>query len=135
MDTSVIREYVKQLNVSSKDSFFAVYYEDVFIGTYKVGHIDWRCGVADIGIMIGNPQYRGRGLSTQIIQMSLDYCFRTLGLRRLTGGCFSTNIAMCKSFERAKFKQEGVLRKHIYEQGTYCDHILYGLLKEEYIMS
>lgn len=135
IDLSIITDYVKNLNLSQNDSFFSVYYKNIFIGTFKVGHIDWRSGVGDIGLMIGEVSFRNKGLSTKILKTALPYCFNNLGLRRLSGGALSNNIAMCKCFERVGFQKEGVLRKALYENGSYCDHILYGLLRDEYKFS
>jgi len=134
MDYQDIREYVSGLKASKNDSFFAVYYKDIFVGTFKIGHIDWHLGIGDVGIMIGNEQYRGKGLSSQIIALGIDYSFDVLGLRKLSGGCYSTNINMRKCFERNGFVQEGELRQSLFINGEYCSHILYGLLSSERII-
>lgn len=131
MDIDQIRAYVKQLNLSSNDSFFKVFYMGKFIGTFKVGHIDWRLGSADIGIMIGDPNYQKKGLSTKIMKLGIEYSFNVLGLRRLTGGCYADNLAMCKCFEACGFRLEGRKRESLILGDRYVDHILYGLLKKD----
>ena len=77
-----IKNHVDKLIKSNNDSFFAVYtsIDDVCIGTVKIGHIDWRNSVGDVGIMIGNKEYRGKGLSTEIIYLASKYAFETLSL-------------------------------------------------------
>jgi len=49
---SEVEAYVHSLFKSKNDALFAIYYspENKFIGTLKVGHINWRSGLADIGI-------------------------------------------------------------------------------------
>ena len=131
MDINETKAYVDELNRSKNDSFFKVYENDVFIGTFKIGHIDWRLGIADVGIMIGSTEHKGRGLSKQIINVGIEYAFQTLGLRKLRGGCFSSNIVACKMFEGCGFIEEGRLRKELMLDGQYCDHVLYGLLKDD----
>jgi RimJ/RimL family protein N-acetyltransferase len=132
MDIDTIRLYVKNLNLSENDSFFKVYYKDDFIGTYKVGHIDWRLKTADMGIMIGNREFRNKGLSRKIMLLGVDYAFGILGLRRLIGQCYADNISMCKCFESCGFRLEGREIEARSFEGRYVDHVLYGLLRKEY---
>lgn len=131
MDIDQIRAYIKQLNLSNNDSFFKVFYMGRFIGTFKVGHIDWRLKSADIGIMIGDLQFKNKGLSVKITNLGINYSFQVLGLRRLTGGCYAENIAMCKCFEACGFKVEGRERESLILGDRYTDHMLYGLLKKD----
>lgn len=129
-----IRNYLRNLNRSSNDSFFGVKIKSsgIFIGTFKIGHIDWRIGTGDLGIMIGNPEYRGKGLSEKICRAGIDYAFHILGLRRMSCGCYEKNIAMCKCFERIGFHKIGVERQNVIFEGEYCNHVLYDLLKCEW---
>lgn len=133
MDIDQIREYVKKLNLSDHDSFFKVFYMGKFIGTFKVGHIDWRLGSADLGIMINDLNYQNKKLSPKIMTLGIKYSFDILGLRRLTGGCYSENTAMCRCFETCGFKQEGRRRESVLLGDQYVDHILYGLLKKDIV--
>lgn len=133
MDIDQIREYVKKLNLSDHDSFFKVFYIGKFIGTFKVGHIDWRLKSADLGIMIGNLNFQKKGLSTKIMLLGIKYSFDVLGLRRLTGGCYSENLAMCKCFEACGFTLEGREREAVTLGDRYTDHMLYRLLKKDIV--
>lgn len=129
-----VETYVRSLMASDRDCYFALYEasEDAYIGTVKVGHIDWRAGLADIGIIIGESRFRGRGLAVDAVRTACSYAFNELSLRKMTGGTASTNAAMCRCFERVGFVEEGRLRKQLLISGEYCDHVLYGLLKEEF---
>jgi ribosomal-protein-alanine N-acetyltransferase len=128
-----IERHVKNLLASENDCFFAIYCRATqkFIGTQKIGHINWRAGIGDIGLMIGDKNYWGKGLGTNVLQVALKYAFTTLSLRKLTGGTPKINAAMCRSFEKVGFMQEGVKRKELLINGKFIDHILYGLLREE----
>lgn len=133
MDMDQIKAYVKKLNVSSNDSFFKVFYMEKFIGTFKVGHIDWRLKSADLGIMIGDLKFQKKRLSPKIMLLGIEYSFDVLGLRRLTGGCYAENLAMCKCFEACGFKLEGREREAVTLGDKYTDHMLYGLLKKDIV--
>ena len=85
---STLESYVEGLFASKNDCFFAIYakQEQEFIGTQRIGHIDWRTGSADLGILIGNRKYWGRGLSSDAIRTACGYAFGSLSLRKMTAG-------------------------------------------------
>ena len=134
LDFTEVEKYVQTLWGSKNDCFFAVYYKenDEFIGTQRIGHINWRTGLADMGIMIGDQSYWGRGLSKDILQTAMSYAFKNLSLRKLTGGTSSLNIPMQRCFERLGYTKEGLLRSQLLINGNYVDHVLYGMLKSEF---
>lgn len=128
-----IIDYVKGLLESENDCFFAIYHKstETFIGTQRLGHINWRVGLADVGIMIGDQSYWGKGLGSDVLKLIVEYAFNSLSLRKLGGGTARNNVAMCRCFEKNGFVQEAVKRKELLINGEYVDHIHYGLLKEE----
>ena len=131
---SDIESYVLNLIKSDKDCFFATYFGDKFIGTLKIGHIDLLNSVAEIGFLIGASEYKGKGLGTEIVRMGCKYAFERLGLRKIEGGCFASNIPSNKVFQKAGFVLEGTLRNKLKIGNRYDDHNLYGLFPDELIM-
>jgi len=132
-----IREQARVMMLNGTDRFFAIRSLDSqeFVGTFKIGHINWRTGVGDVGIIIGEHSARGKGFSTDALRTGCGFALGPLGLRRLTGGTTETNVAMIRCFERVGFKREGVLRKHDVARGVNLDHVLFGLLREEFVSS
>ena len=131
---SKVESYVLSLLNSDTDCFFAVYFENDFIGTLKIGHINHINSTGDMGFLIGNTKYKGKGFGTEILRMGCRYSFEILGLRRLEGGCFASNIPANKMFINAGFVLEGVLRKKLKMGNEYDNHNLYGLFQEELIL-
>lgn len=134
MSMDAVRSYVESLWSSGRDCFFAVHEQasGKFIGTQRIGHIDWRTGVGDIGVLIGDRSCWGKGYATDAVATACAYAFSTLSLRRLTAGTPASNEAMCRCFTRLGFKEEGRLRQQLLIRGKYEDHILFGLLAEEH---
>jgi len=126
--------HVESLWKSGKDCLFAVHdcATGAFIGTQRIGHIDWRSGVGDIGVLIGERQFWGRGIATEAVSLACEHAFQTLSLRRLTGGTPASSEAMCRCFKRLGFKEEGRLRGQLLLRGKYEDHVLFGLLKDQF---
>lgn len=128
-----VRAYVEGLWASEADAFFAIYEKetDLFIGTARLLAIDWRVRMAEIGIMIGHPNARGKKYSTDTVSALCKYAFETLSLQRLGAITADSNMPMKKCFQRLGFKEEGRLRNHMLYHGKLEDRIMYGLLAGE----
>ena len=59
---------------------------------------------AEISFVV-SPGYRGRGLGTQLLQLSSPLACRELAIRRLQGVAFMRNVASARSFTKAGFTQ------------------------------
>ena len=129
-----VKQYCENVMQSQSDMFMAIHakYDNKFIGTLRVNQVNWHTKVADIGILIGDKDYWGKGIATDSIRIMCNYLFKKLGFRRLTAGLMSINPAMLKVFEKLGFRKEGVFRKHDAFEGEYVDHIYLGCLKDEF---
>lgn len=129
-----VRRYCEAVMASPKDIFFAIHLasDDRFVGTLRVGGLNWRAGTADIGILVGDRTVWGRGVATDAIRIVGNYLFNSLGLRKLTAGLMAVNPSMLKVFARLGFREEGVLRQQDRYEGGYCDHIYLGCFKDEF---
>ena len=101
-------------------------------GTTSVQGIDWRNGTGVFGIMIGDPEARGRGLGTETARLMLGYAFTILGLRAMSLSVAEFNVAGIRAYTRAGFKEAGRLRKHWFHAGTYWDTIAMDCLATEF---
>ena len=130
-----VQSYCRALFASATDYFFAVYdrSDDVFIGTLRAGHISWPAGTADVGVMIGNRSYWGRGIGLDAVRTLSMWLFDDVELRRLTGGCMAVNAAMIRIFQTLGFQIEGRFRQQdLLPEGGYCDHIHLGCFRDEF---
>lgn len=56
------------------------------IGNIKVGGINHNHKYGDIGFIIGEKAYWGRGIATEAIKLATDFAFNELHLHKLWGG-------------------------------------------------
>ena len=136
IDFEEVRRYVESLWRSERCMFLAIHYaaDGTFIGTAKINFIDdtgQRRGIAEIGIMIGDPDFRGRGLSVDVLYAASEYAFDTLGARKLTTGAMANNVPVLRAFDRIGFCEEGRLRKQLLVGGELVDHVLLGCFRQE----
>jgi RimJ/RimL family protein N-acetyltransferase len=86
---------------------------------------------AHLGLWL-RPSVRGRGFGTDIVALLCEYGFRYRNLRRLIIDTLSSNAPMRAVAQKAGFRLEGTLRRHVYVGDEYADAVVYGLLREEW---
>jgi [ribosomal protein S5]-alanine N-acetyltransferase len=126
-----LREYIKKINQNKDSIFLAIIAKDTnkHIGNIKIGPINWDHLFAELGIVIGDKAYWGRGLATETIRLATEYCFKTLGLHKVTAGAYANNIGSLKAFYKAGFKTEGVRPRHFKYKNGYVGVVLLGKLR------
>lgn len=126
-----LREYVAARLKDRESVFLAVVLKDGgrHIGNIKLGPINWIHRFADVGLLIGDKQYWGKGYATEAIRLVTDHAFTTLNLHRLTAGCYDRNQGSAKAFLKAGWRQEGLRTGHFFSNGDYCDEILLGIVR------
>ena len=101
------------------------------IGNVSLQRIDLINRSAEIAIVIGEPEYYGKGVASFAVKEICEHGFKKLGLNRIWSGTAATNIGMQKVFERLGFKKEGVFKEAMFLDGKFIDVYEYGLLKEQ----
>lgn len=132
-----LKNYIKDNTNKNNAAFFAIRWKEnnKFIGTVKLGEIDWVHRSASLGILIGDKDYRGRGIGTEAVRMMLLYGFRRLNLHWIGAGMVSENIASIKSFKKAGFKTVATIPNKLWYKGRYVDQVVMGITSEEYFKS
>lgn len=102
------------------------------IGGVDLHEIDIRHRTAEVGIMIGEADARGKGYGTEATRLICDFGFNSLGLHSISLMTFEWNIAGQKAYEKAGFKEFGRRRESRWFNGRYWDDIWYDLLASEF---
>ncbi|MFC1874295.1 GNAT family N-acetyltransferase [Chloroflexota bacterium] len=127
--------FVRSFYGDTEKYMWSVYAKDIneSIGTATLYNINRYHGSGEIGLMIGEKDYWGKGASDEAMELIARFAFQTLGLRRLTGGSYATNYGMNFTFKRSGFTLEGKLRQAcLVSPGNYVDGYRWGLLVEEW---
>lgn len=125
--------YVQEKTTVDNAVFFAIIAKDtdLHIGNIKLDFIDKKAQVAELGIMIGDRDYWGRGVGFDACSLAIDYGFHELGLRKIWLAVYQSNPQAMKLYQKLGFQLEGTLRKHVLVNGEFVDKYLMGLFKEE----
>lgn len=125
---------IDQLEVSilcSKDEDFVIYWGDVAIGFASL-YEKTPC-TGEISYLIGDPDFRGRGLGRKIVEALLDHGFSRLGLRSIFASATVENGSSIRALEGAGFRRIGI-RRACSRLGEFClDDILFDITRGEYL--
>lgn len=134
LSVDALKDYIDGFKSSSDGMLLGIFTkkDQKHIGNITLRQIDWRNSHAEIGVIIGDKDSRGKGYATEAIGLLADHAFNQLNLHKISSGMVKGNEASKKAFEKAGFKVEGVLREHFYLNGEHLDCYQMGLLRSEY---
>jgi diamine N-acetyltransferase len=93
------------------------------VGTTALLDVDFRNRTAEYGIIIGEPDFRGRGLGSEITRLIVEYAFDTLGLHTLLLTVYSFNVAGIRAYQKAGFHEIGRQRECYLLGGRWWDRV------------
>jgi [ribosomal protein S5]-alanine N-acetyltransferase len=99
---------------------------DRHIGNIKIGPIDKNHRLSPVGIMIGEQKAWRQGIGGSAINMILEIARNQLLLRKITAGCYVSNVGSQRTFEKSGFTIDGVFKQHYLLNGEPEDLILMG---------
>jgi [ribosomal protein S5]-alanine N-acetyltransferase len=129
-----LRGYVASRVNRPDVAFFAIRSNETgeHIGNIKLEVQDAPAAVADLGLLIGNKQYWGKGVGHEACGLAIGYGFEAMKLRKIYLAVYDNNPKARRLYEKLGFKLEGTLRSHVLVNGAYYDKHLMGLFKEEF---
>lgn len=69
-------------------------------------YIQTNHGSADIGIMIGSKKSWGRGIGFEAWTLMMNFLFKQIGMRKVTGGALKVNTGMIRIMEKSMMTHE-----------------------------
>jgi RimJ/RimL family protein N-acetyltransferase len=125
-DLASTRAFVQQALADPNTLFFGIRSRASarHVGNIKLGPIDRRHGLGEIGILIGARDVWGQGIAPAAIDCLCDIARAELGLRKLTAGCYASNVGSARAFEKAGFIIEARRPAHLLLDGRPEDLVL-----------
>lgn len=127
-------DYFRQMKNSTSDILFAIIDKESnkHIGSVGLHNINWIHRVANLGILIGDRNYMGKGYGKIAWNMITWYGLYVLNLQKINAQIMIGNIASLKSAEASGYKLEGKLRNMYFKNGEYLDVNHMGILPSEF---
>ena len=103
------------------------------IGESVINEIDRNLRSANFRIALFHSGKYGKGIGSWVLECTLWFAFEELRLHRLELDVYSFNPRAIRTYEKAGFQREGVLRDAIRDGNQYGDIILMSMLENEWI--
>jgi RimJ/RimL family protein N-acetyltransferase len=128
------REWLERVGKKEGEVAFgiAAKEDDRLIGSCSLRGISLANRAADLGIMIGDARFQGKGYGSEAMRLLVAYGFETLNLNRIGLRVFANNPRAIRCYEKVGFRREGVLREARWWAGRWWDAFQYGLLVREW---
>lgn len=128
------REWIESLGKSPTDYVFGITVKsgDRLIGSTGLHRIETVGRKAELGLLIGEKSYRGRGYGREALKLALKYAFEALNLNRVGLHVYADNWRAIRTYQKVGFVQEGCARQAAYVGGRYQDIYSFGILRSEW---
>lgn len=107
-----------------------------FVGEAGLSRVAWPEASGDIGVLVFDPEDRGRGFGTEAVILLAAYAFDALGLHRLTLHYLAVNEAVTHAVERSApavgGRLTGVEREAEWAFGAYCDRLVLEVKRDDF---
>ena len=108
-----------------------VLYKGELCGIAGYNSLNRKQGHIALGYWLGQA-YLGKGIMRKVCSRLIDYAFDIMGLHRIEIRTEVSNVKSRAIPEKLGFTEEGIARHAAYVNDTYVDHVIYGLLAEEW---
>lgn len=110
---------------------FAIMYKGEIAGTIGFNNINKTSRIGVVGYWLGE-QFQGKGIMSKAFETIIDYGFNELNLNRIEVNVAEGNEKSRALPERFGFINEGKKRQAEWLYDHFVDHIVYGLLADEW---
>ena len=105
---------------------------DTYIGNCRLGNINYVDRNCNYGRLIGHPDYRGKGIGTEVLELLFRYGFHFLGMERIFSGAVSCNHISIKNNQKFGMKIEGIAKHTTFRNGVFYDSVMLAMLRHEF---
>lgn len=109
-----LKEYVEQRVKSKSALLFGIFdiINNEHIGNIKYEPIDFENRTALMGILIGDESYRGKGVASEVINVSANWLWNVYGISKVFLGVESGNNAAISAYKKAGFRETASLKSN-----------------------
>jgi RimJ/RimL family protein N-acetyltransferase len=107
--------------------------DDRRIGGAVLRDVDRENGSAEVAIFIGDRRLLGQGLGTDALNCLVDFGFGELRLERIYLHVFDYNERARRSYEKAGFQTDAILRHARFHRGVHHDVHVMSILRGQWL--
>tara|TARA_Y100000589_G_scaffold176518_1_gene167359 strand:+ start:401 stop:892 length:492 start_codon:yes stop_codon:yes gene_type:complete len=122
------KQYVYECINNEKKALFGLFTEGEHIGNIILKNICSFHRRAEIGYVIGEKKYWGKGFGKKAVKLIIYKAKNEFKLNKLYASTVKENIGSIKVLEKNSFKLEGLRINHLYYNERFYDQLDYGLI-------
>lgn len=131
-DTKQFLDFLLNQNKSKNNYDWAIEMNGKVIGSINVCEINEAIDLCGIGYCLGYDYWR-KGIIIEASKEVIKFLFNEVGFRRIIATHDSENVSSGMVMPKIGMKYEGTLKENILcKDGSFGDHVMYGLLKKDY---
>jgi len=111
---------------------FTVLVDDRPIGRIGLNQFRRRDRICSLYMFIGEPEYWGQGHAQDATMTLLAYAFDRWDLNQVELWTLADNSRALGMYRRCGFVNEGQLRERSFKEGTWVDHIVMSVNRQEF---
>lgn len=133
-NSDVISSFIKgtqEQYVSNEGFKTIIMYNGSCAGLIGYNNVEWDRKCASIGYWLGES-FQCKGIMTKALEVFIEYAFNTMELNKIEIPVAEENFKSRALPKKFGFKEEGIIRDAEWLNDKYVNHIMYGLLKDEW---
>lgn len=123
------KKWMDDVIAKGKAVQYIILNDNLPIGSVYIRDIDHIHKNGEFGIFIGEKEALGKGLGFLATKKILKIAFERLHLHRVYLRVFPDNISAIKSYEKAGFVKEGLLKDTVFVDGEFKDMLLMAIIE------
>jgi len=124
-------EYIKECKAEEDGYYWSIETKDgITIGTVALTDINKHHRIAELGVVVGDKAYWGKGVATEVVIAVVQYAFTDLGIDRISAEAEAGNVGVQKVLSTAGFKQDGLFKAARIKNGKRVDVLHFGAVKK-----
>jgi len=129
-----LKKYIENA-VKNKLFFWAICLKSngKHIGNIKIEPINYRHKRGEYGILIGDRSEWLKGYAKEASKIVIDFCFKSLNLRKITLGVVESNEAAVFLYKEIGFEVEGIYKNHGFYDNRIENVLRMAIFNQEFI--
>ena len=125
----LLRQYIVSHDNVTRFLFGIFTQDGLHIGNYSF-RVNKLHEKANIGVMVGDKEYWGKGVIIESRTAILDFAFDVLGLFKIKGAALSNNRAAVFNYQRQGWAREGIRKGEFVCDGVRVDCIEFAMYRD-----
>jgi len=133
VDISEQYEYIEECEEDEEGYYWSIETlgDEITIGIISLTEYNPYHKTAEIGMLIGDKNFLGKGVATEVTKALIEYVFTNLDLdiEIITAEAEEANIPMKRVFEKSGFVQDGLFEKARVKKGKRVSVLYFSISK------